>query len=50
MMWAAIESSDTETEEVNSEAEVAKDNHKVMEDPSSTEEKTIWRRNEKTLM
>ena len=41
------ESSNTWTEEVISKAEAAKDNHKVMEDPSSTEEKTIWRRNEK---
>ena len=41
------ESSDTGTEEVNSEVEVAKDNHKVMEDSSGTEEKTIRRRNEK---
>ena len=38
---------ESSTKEVNSETEVAKDNHKVMEDTSSTEEKTIWRRNEK---
>ena len=43
------ESSDTGTEEVNSEAEVAKDNYQVKEDTSNyrTEEKIIWRGNEK---
>ena len=38
------ESGATGTEEVSSEAEVAKDNHKIMEDTSIIEEKTIWRR------
>ena len=41
------ESSDIRTEEVSSEAEEVKDNHKVMEDISSKEEKTVRRRNEK---
>ena len=41
------ESSNTESEEVNSEYEVAKDSHKVMEHTRSTDEKSIGRRNEK---
>ena len=35
------------SEEVNSESEVAKGSHKVMEDTRSTDEKFIRKRNEK---
>ena len=35
------------TEEVNSEAEEVKDNHKVVENTSSKEEKIVRRKNEK---
>ena len=41
------ESSDTGSEEVNSEPEVAKDSHQLMEDTRSTDEKSIRRRKEK---
>ena len=40
------ESSDIRTEEVNGEAEEVKDNHKVVENTSSKEEKIIRRRND----
>ena len=48
-MWDAMheERSDKGTEEVNSETEWIKDNHKIMEDTISKEEKTIRRKNEK---
>ena len=41
------ESSDTGSEEVNSESDVAKDSHNVMKDTKSTDEKSIRRRNER---
>ena len=49
MMWGAMTKAviATGSEEVNSESEVAKDSHKVMEDTSSIGEKYIRRRNEK---